>query len=57
MNICHICLERPWQYDHQTIHDGKKEYLQSSQARSTIYVATNEEEGNSEANGNNEVEN
>lgn len=57
MNICHICLERPWQYDHQTIHDGKKEYLQSSQARSTIFVATNEEEGNSEANGNNEVEN
>lgn len=24
MDVCHVLLGRPWQYDHQTIHDGKK---------------------------------
>ena len=24
MDACHILRGRPWQYDHQTMHDGKK---------------------------------
>ena len=24
MDACHILLGRPWQYDHQKMHDGKK---------------------------------
>ena len=23
MDVCHILLGRPWQYDHKVVHDGK----------------------------------
>jgi hypothetical protein len=26
MDVCHVLLERPWQFDNKVVHDGRRNY-------------------------------
>ena len=38
MDVCHILLGRPWQYDRKSVHDGRKNtyYLEKYGKRHTL---------------------
>jgi hypothetical protein len=51
MDVCHILLGRPWQFDRNVIHDGRKNtYTQKNNGRTQMLLPIEEKNVKEESN-------